>query len=406
MTTVTKTFAFLSNSESFSGVSGGSGVTMDWYASDGNPAGCLRSALTSNSLTRVNYWEWVGTWEDLGVPSGATVTYARLNSGNWKCSNYSRAGSGNTAGPYKIYSNDATPVQIAQIWAGASVSGTTSWQTISAQSDQAIGSSYQASSTTVRIRLYDTHVTSVGAGPNVTLLDDQVSLVITYTSGGSSYDDSISLARSGGLSQANVMTFEAALTLSKVGGVGPGSVMTLGEALTLSKVAGLSSAGGMDVFDALTLARALGLSTLSGMSVSEVISLGRAMGLSEQAGMGFAAALTLARAAGASAAGRLDAGGQVGLSKSLGVSGGVQGVYGVVLDLARAMGAALAAGLEADEAIGLGLALALVGEAGAAPVTPGSRIYAVQGESRILIVPAEGRVYVIDAEGRVTVIEV
>jgi hypothetical protein len=36
--------------------------------------GCLRTTAKKNASAYSNFWEWVGTWEDLGVPHGAKIT--------------------------------------------------------------------------------------------------------------------------------------------------------------------------------------------------------------------------------------------------------------------------------------------------------------------------------------------
>lgn len=178
MATVTKTFSFLSNSESFVATSGPSS-TLAWDGTTGNPAGALKSTIAGRSKSDTNYWEWTGTWEALGVPTGSIVTAIRVNAGYTRCSAYT-TGASSTIGPYALYDN--TPTLQATLWTGRTVtSASVSWTAIAAQADQSVPSGIQASSSTIRLRLSDTLATGASNSATVTTYDDEVSFVITYS---------------------------------------------------------------------------------------------------------------------------------------------------------------------------------------------------------------------------------
>jgi len=133
MSTITKTFSFASTVESWSW--GGSG-TATWESADGSPDnGCLSVQLTGkNQNPGVGYWVWTGTFEDLGVPSGATISdvgTSGIADFNWRCSEYTTGTGTNSVGPFAIYDNQATPVIIGTFSTEqTSVDTTATWATV------------------------------------------------------------------------------------------------------------------------------------------------------------------------------------------------------------------------------------------------------------------------------------
>ena len=85
MASYNKTFTFTSNSENwFSGVQS-SDLSAYWDNTDGNPsAGCLDSRVDGRNKKGYAFWQWTGTWEDLGVTPGATIT-GISGSYDWRC---------------------------------------------------------------------------------------------------------------------------------------------------------------------------------------------------------------------------------------------------------------------------------------------------------------------------------
>jgi len=107
MATTTKTFTFDSTLESWVGNPATGDVAMSRDTGDGSPGtGCLSARITGkNKNPGESYWEWTGTWEDLGVPAGATVTEVGTspdNDYNWRCSEYTSGTGTNATGPFAL----------------------------------------------------------------------------------------------------------------------------------------------------------------------------------------------------------------------------------------------------------------------------------------------------------------
>ena len=121
-----------------------------WINTTGNPAGCWQCQVPSGSKIGIGYLEWTGTWEQLGVPTGKTITAIKLNNAY----EYSPQGGSlnDNNGPYELRDSTGTTV-LATLLATRSLSGAdTSWVTRNGTS-QTVSSSYQASTTTVKLRV-------------------------------------------------------------------------------------------------------------------------------------------------------------------------------------------------------------------------------------------------------------
>ncbi len=177
--TQTKTFSFATTAESFTGTAEGES-TLSYDSGTGNPAGALKSRILGRNKVNDNYWEWTGTWEDLGVPSGGTVTQIRVNAGYTKCTEFNVADTF-TVGPYEL--RDSGGTLIATLWSGRlGTAVDSSWVAIGAQADQNVTAGNQASGTTVKLRL-NNHLDNANNGSAaISVYDDEVSFVITYTS--------------------------------------------------------------------------------------------------------------------------------------------------------------------------------------------------------------------------------
>ncbi len=158
-------------------------------------------------------------------------------------------------------------------------------------------------------------------------------------SGGTVYNESITLAKSAALNQVNGMDMVAALNLGRSAGISDSGNLVMEAGISLSKVSGVADAGGMDVFDTVSLAKGLGLGTLSGMSMSDAIALGRSLGLTD--------------------ANRLDAVGAVSLGRSQALSDSNSLIAQAAVQLSRTHGVSLATALEILTAISLAESLGL-----------------------------------------------
>ena len=180
MTTLNKTFPFLTTVEGFTGTPGEVDVTMSYDSGVGNPSGSLKTRIIDRNSVGTSYWEWSGTWESLGVPSGSTVSQVRLFGAHNRCTEYVTVDAA-SIGPISIYDSTGT-VLIATLWSGRSVTGVEgSWTSVSTQTYQSIGSSYQASTTSIRLRLYNTLDLGNNASAACSVYDDTISIDIDYT---------------------------------------------------------------------------------------------------------------------------------------------------------------------------------------------------------------------------------
>ena len=164
----TKTWSFAASAESWTFTSGGKATG----AYDGT-----EQALDMNSLGRnnsdVSYWTWTGTWEDMGVTAGNTV-YAVTANFDWKCY-AANVSDGYTHGPFQIYTSDG--ITLIDGGSGTTGSGTTgSYAT--QQTALTISSTYEASSTTVQLRLSITLDNGNNASAETGLYYDNIELLI------------------------------------------------------------------------------------------------------------------------------------------------------------------------------------------------------------------------------------
>lgn len=177
MAIVTKTFSFSVDLESFSFTSGGKSVGTR-STTVGNPAASLDTISTGRNNADTSYWLWSGTWEDLGVPSGSTVTAIRLNGVDSKTRAWNVVDAV-TIGPYQL--RDSSGVSQATLWAGRNPTGLEgSWVSTGAQSDQSVPSALQSSGSTIQLYLERTIDTGNNSAASAAFNEDNISFVITY----------------------------------------------------------------------------------------------------------------------------------------------------------------------------------------------------------------------------------
>ncbi len=174
--TVTKTWTFASGAETFVS-STGAQSTAAWDGTTGNPAGALYTRINGRNVSNANYWEWTGTFENMGVPAGATVTGIQLVGGYTRCTVYNR-GAPSTAGPWELRDNTGATV-LATLYGGRTFTGTDPSWVAASGTLQPLSS--LPSATSVLLRLNNTLSTSFSRRAEVRLYDDQVSVRITYT---------------------------------------------------------------------------------------------------------------------------------------------------------------------------------------------------------------------------------
>lgn len=168
----TKNFTFDTNSESWAFTSGGK--TTGSF--DGAETALDNNCAGRNS-TDVSYWEWTGTWQDLGVTSGDIVTAVTLDF-DWKCY-VANTSDGYSTGPAEIWSSDGL-TQIGTFSSGSSGSGTTGSYATQSGSSVSIGSTYQASTTIIKLRVSISPDNGNNSSAETGLYYDNIDLTITH----------------------------------------------------------------------------------------------------------------------------------------------------------------------------------------------------------------------------------
>lgn len=180
----TATYSFASDAEGWSASScGAAGGSCSFQSGDGSPSsGSIETSETRKNKGGSVVWQISGiTWEDLGVPSGATVT-AVDGSYNHKmatCTSCNTSG-GNTSGDLLIRDSGDTTT-IATLETAVTYTAATSWASRNANGAQSIGASYQASTTGIILQLSGNIQTNNSGGAAAVIRQDEVSLTITYT---------------------------------------------------------------------------------------------------------------------------------------------------------------------------------------------------------------------------------
>jgi len=190
MATVTKTFTFGSDAEGWAVSGGTADTTLGWSSTDGNTGGCLSSRLFGRNKSADPHWYYLGTWEDMGVPAGATVTHIQLLGFDWRCSEWDVGNTATQIRTTSLYDSAGTTLITALSTSEPTVSGITTYASISG-AQQAVGASYQAANTQVQL-WYDLYLgTGNNASATVTVLMDNFSVEITYTEAGASYTHTV-----------------------------------------------------------------------------------------------------------------------------------------------------------------------------------------------------------------------
>lgn len=178
-----------SNDSSATGYTFATGVTGDSDTVSGHTATtCLEAKLSGKSHAVDANWVWQGTWENLGIPAGSTVTNVQLIY-DWKCSAFTTGGTGNQLGVTSTDGNDALTnggTSITNFTSTATTfSATTAWAT-KTDSNIAVPSALQASSSTIQVHLAYHLATGNSNSAVVTLHLTYIQIVMTYTAGAGS----------------------------------------------------------------------------------------------------------------------------------------------------------------------------------------------------------------------------
>jgi len=178
------------------------------------------------------YWEWSGTWEDLGVPSGSTVTAVNLDY-DWKCSVYS-TGASSTYGPAEL--RDSGGSLLATISTSGSFTSTTSWATKAGTNQTGLS---QASNTSIKLRIGAKPCTGNSINGQVILLFDWVTVTITYSA-----STTYTASGSGGASSGGGAGISRTLACTPAASGGRADIST-GGAASVSRTGAWTPAGGV-----------------------------------------------------------------------------------------------------------------------------------------------------------------
>lgn len=197
MATVTKQFNF----GTFAGgldaqgwvfnAGGGTGLTSGIVSLSGGGGGdspndpetgefAFQVQRSGKSLTNgTPYIEWSGTYEDLGVPAGATVTAIDLDY-DWRCSQYT-TGASSTTGPAEL--RDSAATLRGTFSTSLAFTATTSWAT---RGGTNLTGLTDASATSIKLRIGTKPNTGSSTSAAVLLYTDWVVVTVTYTPVGGS----------------------------------------------------------------------------------------------------------------------------------------------------------------------------------------------------------------------------
>jgi hypothetical protein len=221
MATITKTFSFLSGTEGFVGHVESAFVGSFYDGSNGSPApGSLAMYIggTTPAFNSTNYWEWTGTWEQLGVPAGAMVTSIRLAGVQYRRTGFASA----KEGPYTLHASDGTLAATLRSISGDILS--TAWTAGQTGSDQPVPGGLQTSNASILLRAYN-YLSTIGSTA-VQLGQDEISFVITYE-----LPVPVSIDVPGGTLQ--LAGYSPALMQAFVSAVPAGELLLVGEAPVL-----------------------------------------------------------------------------------------------------------------------------------------------------------------------------
>ena len=174
-----KVFSFATTAESwaFTTIDNATGL---YVGGSGNPAGSLQiDNLGRNKLDQTSYWEWTGTFEDLGVPTGSTISGYSSSALDHSCTVFNVVAA-LTSGAFTI--SDGV---LRTLVVGSPLTATTAFATAS-QAGSVSGLSL-ASTTPIVLRIMSDSDLSNNATAESTILLDNITVGIDYTPGGSAF---------------------------------------------------------------------------------------------------------------------------------------------------------------------------------------------------------------------------
>ena len=187
MASLTKTFSFASNAEGWT--HSGSASAAAYLGTDGNPSGCLYAEVTGRNTSGSGSWSWTGTFEDMGIASGSTITGYSAASFDHKCAVWVVGGSPNDL---SLTINDGTARTLVS---AVSFTGATSWANASAS--PSVSGLSLASNTSVTLSVPYNLDNNNDKSAEVELRVDTVSITVEYNEALSPVTGSLSATESG-----------------------------------------------------------------------------------------------------------------------------------------------------------------------------------------------------------------
>ena len=177
---VTKTFTFTSGIETWTattasdGTCSGSSIDASRITSGGNPGQALQITTSSSGIDTAcnSYWEWSGTWEDLGVPINTTVTAVK---GGYDFATPTASIDSWKSGPFELRDNSGAA-------RGSLLSATSSSSVTSAWKIRSLGTGItfagEPSNTPIKLRLNNQFTNT--ASNSFTHQNDNIKVQITF----------------------------------------------------------------------------------------------------------------------------------------------------------------------------------------------------------------------------------
>jgi hypothetical protein len=167
------TWPFDADAEGWSSTTSAGTTTGGWVNTDGSPdAGCYQVGSTGFN-THVDHAEWAGTFEDLGVPPGTTVTGITLTSIKSKAVSVDSFGSIGLCQFYLLNSGGST---LATLLASRLATANETTWTESNGTEQTIS---QASNTSIRLQLVTTLDSGLSSAA-MTARYDSIDIALEY----------------------------------------------------------------------------------------------------------------------------------------------------------------------------------------------------------------------------------
>jgi len=153
--------------------------TWDYSATGGNPDNCrIRVCIGKNDNAIEGHIEWTGTWEDLGVPSGNTVSTVQMTDVDTIAHAYSVCDQLDI-GEFTL--RNSSDVLVATMWAGRTPSGQEgSWTSEGSQSAQSVGG-LTAGNSSIELWFQGFHNTGNNAAAECSFKIDNLDISIEHT---------------------------------------------------------------------------------------------------------------------------------------------------------------------------------------------------------------------------------